>query len=262
MTSDLATTRSRRSVLRLALGSAVGAVAGVLGWPAATRAADGGNVILGQANDATATTTITNPTASFSAVWGNSSATTGTGVGVRGDTASTGGSGVWGNATGDGGGYGVHGTGPSAGVFGESPGAFGVQGSSTDGYGVFGGGGIGGVEGSGGQFGVLGASAGIGVKGQSSTGTGVDATSISGAALSVHGKLKLSRSGRASVSAGHSKVVVTMTGVTSSSYIIATPQTNRPGLFVQAVVAGSGKFTIYLYKVVSGTTRIGYIVVN
>ena len=90
----------------------------------------------------------------------------------------------------------------------------------------------------------------------------MDAYSATGTALSVHGKLKLSRSGRANVYAGHSTRVVTLAGVTTSSYIVATPQTNRSGLFVQAVVAGTGKFTIYLNKVVSGTTRIGYIVIN
>ena len=258
MSLEPSTPRSRRAVLGVALGSALGAAMGVMGRANPTLAADGGNVILGQANDETATTTINNPTASFSALWGNASATTGTGVGVRGDAQSPNGAGVWGNSPT---GIGVHGTG-AGGVLGESDAGFAVRGSSTEGYGVFGGGGVGGVEGSGAQFGVLGSSAGIGVKGTSSSGTGVDATSITGPALSVHGKLKLSRSGRASVSAGHSSRVVAMAGVTTSSYIIATPQTNRPGVFVQAVVPGSGKFTIYLNKVVSGTTRIGYVVVN
>jgi len=50
--------------------------------------------------------------------------------------------------------------------------------------------------------------------------------------------------------------------VTTSSYIIATPQTNRAGLFVQAVVPAAGKFTIYLNKSVSATTYIGYLVIN
>src|SRR5436190_14421601 len=118
MASDLATARSRRSILRVAAGAALGAIAGVLGGAGSVGAADGGNVILGQSNAETATTTITNPTASFSALWGNASATTGTGVGVRGDTSSADGTGVWGNSTT---GIGVHGTsGSSPGVHGES----------------------------------------------------------------------------------------------------------------------------------------------
>jgi uncharacterized Ntn-hydrolase superfamily protein len=53
-----------------------------------------------------------------------------------------------------------------------------------------------------------------------------------------------------------------MAGVTTSSYIIATPQTNRAGVYVQSVVPASGKFTIYLNKAVTGTSYIGYLVIN
>jgi hypothetical protein len=53
-----------------------------------------------------------------------------------------------------------------------------------------------------------------------------------------------------------------MTGVTASSYIIATAQTRRSGVFVQVVVPAAGKFTIYLNKVVSGTTYVGFLVIN
>jgi hypothetical protein len=81
-------------------------------------------------------------------------------------------------------------------------------------------------------------------------------------ALRVLGRVQFSRSGRTYVSAGHSSRVITMAGVTTASYIIATPQTNRTGLFVQAVVPATGKFTIYLNKTVAATTYVGYLVIN
>ena len=53
-----------------------------------------------------------------------------------------------------------------------------------------------------------------------------------------------------------------MVGVTGSSYIIATLQTRRAGVYVHAVVPAAGYFTIYLNKIVTGGTAVGYLVIN
>jgi hypothetical protein len=90
----------------------------------------------------------------------------------------------------------------------------------------------------------------------------VFARSATGTALYVDGKARFRRSGKTAVAAGKSAVVVTLAGVTTASWIIATPQTNRAGVFVQSVVAGTGKFTIFLNKAVSGATYVGWLVVN
>ena len=44
--------------------------------------------------------------------------------------------------------------------------------------------------------------------------------------------------------------------------MIATLQSNKPGVWIQAVVPGSGKFTIYLNRATSGATFVGYLVIN
>ena len=81
-------------------------------------------------------------------------------------------------------------------------------------------------------------------------------------ALNVTGKAKFSRSGRTSVAANTSSRKITMTGVTTASYIIATLQTRRTGVYVAAVVPAAGYFTIYLNKAVTSTTYVGYLVIN
>ena len=46
-----------------------------------------------------------------------------------------------------------------------------------------------------------------------------------------------------------------MGGVSTASFILATLQTKRTGIYVIAVVPAAGYFTIYLNKAVSSTTR-------
>jgi hypothetical protein len=237
MAIDPETPRSRRAVLGAALGGAAAIAAASLVRPPEVAAGTDGDMVLGVFQDAPGTT----------------------------EVMSAGGDGFHAFAGGDGS-------------------ADGLGGFSTTGVGVFGGSNNGesgtthkgriGVRGwayhevspgvpDSTSIGVLGeAGPGTGVKGWSNSGTGIDATSATGAALSVHGKVKLSRSGRTSVSAGHSSRTITMAGVTTASYVIATLQTNRAGVHVQAVVPSSGKFTIFLNKAVSGTTYVGYLVVN
>ena len=106
---------------------------------------------------------------------------------------------------------------------------------------------------------------GTGMQGQSASGTGVKAVaSDTGFALRVLGKAGFTRSGKTVVTAGHSNVVKTSIALTSSSFVIATLQTNVAGLFIQAVVtnpAGS-KFTIYLNKAPAVNVAVAWLVVN
>jgi hypothetical protein len=95
-------------------------------------------------------------------------------------------------------------------------------------------------------------------------GVGVQATagSTSQIALNVTGKAKFSRSGRTYVATGQYARKITMAGVTASSYVIATLQTRRTGVYVHAVVPGTGYFYIYLNKAVTANTYVGYLVIN
>jgi hypothetical protein len=81
-------------------------------------------------------------------------------------------------------------------------------------------------------------------------------------ALRVQGRAVFSRSGRTYVSAGHSSRTVTVAGMTASSFVLATLQTRRTGVYVAAAVPAAGKFTLYLNQAVSATTYFAYIVLN
>ena len=78
-------------------------------------------------------------------------------------------------------------------------------------------------------------------------------------ALRVEGKAEFTRSGRTSISAGHSTRVVTLAGCTSSTMIFAMLAANRSGRWVRAVVPGTGQFTIYLNTAVSSSTLVAWI---
>jgi hypothetical protein len=188
------------------------------------------------------------------------------GVGVQGRATS--GSGVWGesNATGVVG----RSKASSTGVFGYSGGASDVLPGASGKTGVFGyatqDAGSYGVVGIGGPgHGVYGeAGTGRGVHGWSNTGVGVHAEALSGTALRVTGKATFSRSGKLGISAGHSTVAKTGVPLSSSSLVLAVLQTNRPGIYVRAVVpnvAGSS-FTVYLNAAVPAFTYIAWFVIG
>jgi hypothetical protein len=50
--------------------------------------------------------------------------------------------------------------------------------------------------------------------------------------------------------------------MTASSFVLATLQTRRTGVYVAAAVPAAGKFTLYLNQAVSATTYFAYIVLN
>jgi hypothetical protein len=283
---DIAVRRSRRAVLGAALGGAAAVAATAVAKPLSVSAADGGNVILGQANTSSTATSLQNTTAGGTSVVGTSA----TGIGLQGlstDTTPTADFLTPSNKTGV---YGVAGSATNAtentdetGVYGFaelSSLSAGVWGESSVGTGVFGYGGTGvagigewGVYGSG-MVGVVGdvGTTGTGVYGWTGNGTpptpgaGVGvyarAESTSQYALYVVGKARFSRSGRTSFGSTATSKKISMTGVTSSSYVIATMQTNVSGLYVRAVVCGTGYFYIYLSKAPGKTAYVGYMVIN
>jgi hypothetical protein len=115
-------------------------------------------------------------------------------------------------------------------------------------------------------IGVLGfTNAGVGVYGDAyNVGTAVKAlnASLLGTALDVVGKAKFSRSGKTYLLSGRSYKDVYIPAVTSASYVLATLQTNRAGVYVQSVVATTGKIRIYLNKKVTAKTYVAYFVIN
>ena len=299
MDQDTTVRRSRRAVLGAALGGAAAVAATAVARPLSVNAANGGNAILGASNTSTTATSFQNTTngdseASIAGVHAGNGAAIGAssalGIGIWSaseDTTPTPDFTVASRKTGV---FGVAGSATNAslntdetGVYGFaelSENSSGVWGESSTGIGVYGYGntgvlGIGdwGVYGSG-NLGVLGdvGTTGTGVYGWTgnnappapTAGVGVlaRAESTSQTALYAVGKVKFSRSGRTSVGSTSTSKKITMSGVTTSSYVIATMQTSVSGLYVRAVVPGSGYFTIYLSKAPGKTAYIGYLVIN
>jgi len=109
-------------------------------------------------------------------------------------------------------------------------------------------------------------SQGIGLLGQTDTGTGLRAFAgnNAGLALRVSGKAAFDRSGKVTITAGHSSIVKTGIALTASSFILATLQTNVAGLFIQSVVTtpSGSKFTISLNKAPSVNVSVAWLAVN
>jgi hypothetical protein len=253
MAAQAATTRSRRALLTAAAGAA-GALVASAALPLTAAAADPDDVVMGVDNPTTATTSISNGTPDLTAFAGAALAT---GYGVQG--TSTGGAGLlgWSVAEPDPAWFTPTATGYT-GVFGSSPSNLdgtgtGVWGDSDD-VGVYGSGSTG-VYGFG-SVGVVGQSAGP------SAGVLAIASSATSLALEVQGKVKFSRSGRATIARRRSRVVVSLAGVSSGSRIFAVLHTYRAGRWVQSVVPGAGKFTIYLNGTVPGATYVAWFVLN
>ena len=103
-----------------------------------------------------------------------------------------------------------------------------------------------------------------GVYGVSVAGVGVRAQSTTGTALKVTGKTHFSRSGRATVGAGHSYVDVAVSGgVTATSLCFANLTAYRAGVSVAAVRPAyptASKIRIYLTKTVTSATVVAWLV--
>ena len=94
-------------------------------------------------------------------------------------------------------------------------------------------------------------------------GIGVQASAQAGlTALNVDGRVKFSRSGRTTIASGASSKVVALAGVTTASYVVATLQTNRAGVWIQAVLPAAGKFTVYLNKATVNPAKVAWFVIG
>jgi hypothetical protein len=268
MSADTSAPRSRRALLAGALGGVAALAANAIGRPLEVRAADNGNFVLGNTNNATQLTYLLNNTDSDT-VLGIQSTTGGLAISGVSNTND----GVVG--TSQGAGNGVFGT-SSTGVGVKGVGAFGVHGSnSANGVGVVG-------LGAGGT-GVWGQSAsGIGTYGQSDSGTAVsawataDGTALkavrtapngSGWALDVMGRMKLSRSTSTSVAVGSATKVVSLSyDITDTTNIYCTLDTNQAGLYLRNIQRdhANNKITFRLSAAVASGkyARINYLVVN
>ena len=235
MALDSSTPRSRRALLTAALAATAVTVAEAVARPLPAAAADGDPFVLGAANTATSQTSLTGGSADraldvqtgpFSP---NAEAIRGRadGVGVHGISEDVG-IGVLGECLGVG-----------TGVYGKGGDGNGVHGFSTDFAGVY---------------------------GESSDGIGVAAKSDYGTALGVNGKAHFSRSGRATVTAGHLSVTVTVHGgLAGSPLCFANLRSYRSGVAVAAVrpnYPSAGKMRIYLTKAVSSSTSVAWIVTD
>jgi len=278
MALDSGAPRSRRALLAGALAAGAATVATAVDRPGLTRAADNGNVVLGQTNTATQVTVI-DVGANGDAIKGVGTATGLWGVGNNGvyaqSTASgAGNNGVFGWSSGA--------TGYTGGVSGQadSPQGVGIWGwASANGSGAMGISGTDTTTAAPANTGVWGwaaqdatargvhgqTTAGQGVRGEATSGVGVYATSTTGTALQVAGKAKFSRSGKASVLAGKTYVDVTVPGGLATNTVVhATLQTYRSGVAIAAARKNyptTGKVRIYLTKVGSTTasTSVAWI---
>ena len=201
----------------------------------------------------------------------------------------SGGTGVYGSASNKNGVFGLTPSNTASGVYGQNDGSGnGVEGSAPNGTGLFGDGTIGGyAQGSITGFkGVsLGAGDGVdgtannsccsavyglnngtgnGVAGKADGGTGVLASSTGGIALKVDGKAQFSRSGKATVAAGQSSIVVQNVALTSKSLVLATPQKSVAGVFVQGAVpnVSAHTVTISLSNTVGASYPVAWMVVE
>jgi hypothetical protein len=108
--------------------------------------------------------------------------------------------------------------------------------------------------------------AGQGVLGQTVTGIGIRAYcgNNTGVALNVTGRASFSRSGKLTIGATSTSVTKTAIGLTSSSFILVTLQTNVAGLYVQSVVTnpGASSFVIRLNKAPGISVSVAWLAVN
>ena len=87
--------------------------------------------------------------------------------------------------------------------------------------------------------------------------------STSQVGLEARGRVKFpNRSGRAPIGTGKSSIAISVSGVTSSNFAIATVGSNRSGRYVRAVVCSTGKVTIYLNTTVTSATYVSWLVLG
>jgi hypothetical protein len=103
---------------------------------------------------------------------------------------------------------------------------------------------------------------GTGVTGASVQGVGVLAESAEGTALSVRGKVELTRSGLVPIPLGTKEATVNLVGVTQTSLVFATVQGPSGDVAVANAVLARDSFTINLTATAPHTLLVAWIVIN
>jgi hypothetical protein len=230
-------------------------------WTPAAFAANCGNGQNGQAllmgcdnNTSTDTTVYTQTHDAYSGLWVKATGAGSWGILAEGTARAV---------SGLGGTIGVYGSGTTTGVYGSGS-TYGVSGNSDSQIGVFGSGGSTGIYGSGVNYGVLG-SGSTGVYGSGDVGVHAVSNALgnTGLGLLVTGRSVFRTAGTAVVASGQKKVTVSLTGVSSTDFVLATVQ-DSGGFFVKSAKAGSGQFTITINKAPTSpaAVTVGYFVIS
>jgi hypothetical protein len=228
MTLDTTTRRSRRALLAAAAGSAAGIAIARMAAPEAA-AATSIPLNINEDNASTLPTTITAGGAGDVFAATTTSAAPATAI----YGLSSHGVGVKGQS------------GDTSGVVGSTNAAAGVVGLSSTGTGL---------------MGVVGNSVPAVIPGVAVHGYVASQTQVG---IRAHGRVQFpDRSGTAVILPTRSSVARTVTGVTSGNYAIATLRTNRPGVWVRAVVCSADRITIYLNTTVSAATSVAWVVLG
>jgi hypothetical protein len=270
---------SRRNVLVAALGGLGGLLAGRLGSPDATRAADGDPALLGTANTSTHPTTFENTTNSLADYSLRGLHVDGKGVLASVDDEGTG---LFAQATGYGGHAVVATSLDSAGVLAVST-MTNPQHPGNENAGVIGiAGDNGGVSHDVSETGVYGfcdtsPTYAAGVWGDTIQGIGVVGTgdwgvfgsgnvaikAVGAIALHTTGKVVFyGRSGHNYVRAGHYYVDIPIGGMTAAADVLATLRTRKSGYYINAVVPYTGKFRLFLNKTTYSNLWFNFLVLN
>jgi hypothetical protein len=248
----------RRALLAAAAAGVAAAAVRAVAAPAGVAAADHDPLKIGETNTSSAETILQ----AFSSH--GLSASSGAGDGFRGSSSVGDKSGVYGYST-NADGFGVYGRntalrtigylgGKGSGVYGFSPVAnVAVKGESS----------------SPGGAAVLGINTATGAQG----GLGLRSSGVWGGAPTdlnhwgleiAEGRVSFSRSGLLTIAAGSSSVSTTRPALSPTTMVLATLQTNRAGVYIQAAVASpaAGKITIYLNKKVTAATKVAYFILG
>jgi len=248
----------RRALLAAAAAGVAAAAVRAVAAPAGVAAADHDALKIGESNTSSAETILQ----AFSSH--GLSASSGAGDGLRGSSSVGDKSGVYGYST-NAAGYGVYGRNTARGTFGylggKGSGVYGfspvaqeaaVQGENSS-------------PGGAAVVGVNTATVAQGGLGLMSSGVwGGAPTDLNHWGLEIAGRVSFSQSGLLTIAAGKSSVSSTRPALNPATMVLATLQTNRAGVYIQAALASpaSGKITIYLNKKVTAATKVAYFILG
>jgi len=248
----------RRALLAAGAAGVAAAAAQAVAVPTGVRANNGDPLTIGATNAGSAETILQVSSSNGLSAWSTG------GDGLAGGTGAADKSGIYGYCT-NANGYGVYGRNTASGTEGSmGSGTHGIHGNcaAMDTIGVMGeSSNLHGV----GVVGVNSVAGTQGMFGHHSAGVVALAPVVADrVALEVLGRARFTRSGTLSIAARTSSISTAMPALTATSMVLATLQTNRAGVYIQAAVANpaTNKITIYLNKKVTAATKVAYFVLN